>query len=141
MWGDGQVARDYLHVTDLVRACSIAATTESADPVYNIGTGQEITLNRLLEAISETVGRSFRVIRLPGRPFDVPRLALDSRHANEQLGWLPQITLAAGLLDTWRWVASSNGCIESPSRPDLALWIKIDLGIGQIIGPCHGCVA
>ncbi|PKQ28284.1 MAG: NAD-dependent epimerase [Candidatus Anoxymicrobium japonicum] len=104
VWGDGEIIRDYLHVTDLVRACLAAATTETTGPIFNIASGQGTSLNQLLEVIERVIGRPPRIVRLPARPFDVPRLVLDSKRAQRALRWQPQIPLEEGILDTWNWV-------------------------------------
>jgi UDP-glucose 4-epimerase len=103
IWGDGEITRDYLHVADLARACLLAATVETPHAVFNISTGRETSLNQLIAALGAALGQAIPVVRLPGRPFDVPRLALDNRRAQAELGWLPQVTLQKGLLDTWQW--------------------------------------
>lgn len=103
VWGDGEITRDYLHVSDLARACVMAATITAPHAIFNISTGQETSLNQLLKIIETVIGQPPRVIRLPARPFDVPRLALDNRRARTELGWTPQTALSDGLLDTWQW--------------------------------------
>lgn len=103
IWGSGEVTRDYLHVSDLVQACLVAATAQAAEPIFNISSGMETSLNRLLEIIGTVLSEPVHVVRLPARPFDVPRLALDSQRAREQLGWSPRVPLEEGILDTWAW--------------------------------------
>jgi UDP-glucose 4-epimerase len=106
IWGDGEITRDFFHVSDLAQACLIAATSETVDSVFNIGSGQGTTLNQLLELIESIVQKTFRVVQLPARPFDVPKLVLDVRKAHAGLDWTPKVSLEEGILDTWRWVRS-----------------------------------
>ena len=104
IWGDGESVRDYFHVSDLVEACVLAATSTPNKAVLNIGSGQGVSLNQLLERIQEVIETPFQVIRLPSRPFDVPKLILDVRAARTELMWEPRVSLEEGILDTWNWI-------------------------------------
>ena len=106
IWGDGEVTRDFFHVSDLAEACLVAATSETTTPVFNIGSGRGMSLNQLLEIIEPVVQEPFRVVRLPPRSFDVPKLFLDIQQARTELKWAPRMSLEEGILDTWQWVSS-----------------------------------
>jgi len=105
IWGEGSIARDYFFVTDLVTALQACAVAPGAAAgVFNIGGPREVTLLELLAAVECTVGRAAEVRYEPARPFDVPRVALDTRRAGEVLGWRPAVDLAVGLARTWDWL-------------------------------------
>lgn len=106
IWGDGSITRDYFYVSDLARACLLAANSEMESPVINIGSGQGVSLNQLLEIIQHVVEKPLHVIRLPSRPFDVSEVILDIEHARTHLGWQPTISLEQGVYKTWEWVQS-----------------------------------
>jgi UDP-glucose 4-epimerase len=104
IWGDGSVTRDYLYVGDLVRACVMAAQTDIPDLLVNIGSGEELSLNDLLQIIRDTIGVTFAVEYQAGRPFDVLRLALDITRARQVLGWEPTVSMTFGIKRTWNWI-------------------------------------
>jgi UDP-glucose 4-epimerase len=104
IWGDGNVVRDYLYVSDLVDALELAAEVETSSKVFNIGHGHGASLNELLEMIAAVVGEWAVVEYLPGRPLDVPVSVLDIGRAESELGWSPRTELAEGIARTWGWI-------------------------------------
>lgn len=104
VWGDGSVTRDYFHVSDLVHACLLAATTKTQSKIFNIGSGCGYSLVELIGIIQKIVHQPFHVIHTPPRPFDVPELVLNIERAQFELGWYPQVSLEVGLERTWKWI-------------------------------------
>jgi UDP-glucose 4-epimerase len=101
----GDASRDYLYVEDLVAALVAAATRPgAAGGVFNLGGAAEVTLGELVAAVERTVGRAATVQREPRRPFDAPRIVLDTRAAGERLGWRPGVALDEGLARSWAWL-------------------------------------
>ena len=114
IWGDGEVVRDYLYVSDLVDALELAALIESREKVLNIGSGEGLSLNALIRCISEVVGEHPAVEYLPARPLDVPASVLNVGRAKSALGWEPETGLAEGIERTWAWIQTlSNSKVES----------------------------
>jgi UDP-glucose 4-epimerase len=97
IWGDGSVTRDYLHVNDVATAFSCALDYEGPSQVFNIGSGQGVSLNELAVAIETELGCHLARRYLPGRSFDVPVSILDNSRARAELRWSPSIPLAEGL--------------------------------------------
>jgi len=109
IWGDGEVTRDYIYIDDAVRALIMAAEYQpppDGHRVFNIGAGQGVSLNQLVEEIRQVVDEPVKVNYTAGRPVDVPINVLDIRRARELLGWSPRMTLRNGLQRTWKWVSS-----------------------------------
>lgn len=111
IWGDGTVVRDYLHISDVVRALLfplqyMSASTHSAlgTQVFNIGSGQGQSINNLIETIAHVTGCHPEVNYLPGRGFDVPVNVLDISKVQKHLGWVPNVSLNDGLARTWAWM-------------------------------------
>lgn len=109
IWGDGSVVRDYLHISDVVRALLAAVTPGSANQVFNIGSGQGSSLNTLLSTIRDVTGKDLKAGYQPGRGFDVPVNVLDVTRAAQQLGWRPQTDLHTGISQTWQWIQQEYG--------------------------------
>jgi UDP-glucose 4-epimerase len=99
MYGDGQKTRDYIYIDDVIRAnlmvLDIAADFE--EPVFNIGTGIETTLNDLYKKIAEILNRKAEPIYLPDRPGEQVRYCLDYSKIKKVLGWEPKYSLEEGL--------------------------------------------
>lgn len=106
LWGDGgTIVRDFFHVSDLTHAMVLAANDARPTGVYNIGGGQPVSLNHLLDLLSPLASSAHPLIvrRDDPRPFDVPWLVLDISRARQTLGWEPQVPLHSGLATTWTW--------------------------------------
>lgn len=101
IWGDGSVVRDYVHVSDVVRALIAgAAERETASKVFNIGTGVGTSLNELVDVVERVTGRRAQRIYSPGRSFDIPENVLETTQAREQLGWSASLSLEDGIAQT-----------------------------------------
>ena len=104
IWGDGEIARDYLYIGDLARAFLSACQNTHSTKLFNIGSGRPCTLNRLLDLLREVTGRPVAVDYRPARSCDVPVNYLDCDRARRELGWEPEVEFRAGLERTWRWL-------------------------------------
>lgn len=106
VWGNGDIVRDFFYVGDLARACLLAANTDVAAGVYNIGGGVPITLRELIEMIRYVTGRAVPVIHAPARGFDPPSIVLDISKARCMLGWTPRVPIVDAIARTWSWITS-----------------------------------
>lgn len=103
IFGDGQQSRDFVYVTDVVAALVNAATAKAIDrQVINIGSGVETTIQALVTAVEQAVGRSVNVLTNSEKAGGVPRLVADISRARTLLGFRPQVPLAEGLQRTLR---------------------------------------
>jgi len=102
MWGDGNKTRDYVYIEDAVRANLLALSIPSdhPNPVFNIGTGTETTLNVLYKKIADILGVEARPIYYPDRSGEHMRYCLDNTKAIKELGWKPKCSLDEGLRNT-----------------------------------------
>jgi UDP-glucose 4-epimerase len=99
VFGDGRQTRDWVEVSDVVRANLLAAESELTGPV-NIGHGHETSVLQLIEALREVGyrGRSLADPEFaPARLGEVSRSCLDVTRARTELGWEPQVQLGEGL--------------------------------------------
>lgn len=108
VFGDGLQTRDYVFVGDIVAAnLAAAAAPDPRHPVYNVGTGREVSVLELAAAIAEAAGvdpASFTPQHEPARAGEVLRSCLDVGRARAELG-LPEPTpLTAGISATLDWV-------------------------------------
>jgi UDP-glucose 4-epimerase len=98
VFGDGHQTRDWVEVSDVVRANLMAADSELTGPV-NIGHGRETSVLDLLAALNDVVAQRLSVEPrfAPARTGEVSRSCLDVARAREELGWTAEVTLRDGL--------------------------------------------
>jgi len=104
-WGTGTSLREFLHVDDLGEACVFALEhwQPTADQLQhlNVGTGVDLTIRELAEAVAEATGFRGTIVWDASKPDGTPKKQLDvSRLA--ALGWRARIPLREGLGDTVR---------------------------------------
>lgn len=95
-WGSGSPRREFLHVDDLADACAFILSLENPPDWINVGTGEEVTIRALTEAVASVVGYSGRVVWDASKPDGTPRKLLDVSRLSS-LGWRARINLRAGL--------------------------------------------
>jgi GDP-L-fucose synthase len=101
LWGSGNPLREFLHVDDLARAaCDLMEGGQTG--LYNVGSGEELSIRTLAETISRIVGYRGPVEWDASRPDGTPRKLLDSTRVRAT-GWAPRIPLEAGISATYRW--------------------------------------
>lgn len=99
IWGDGNKTRDYVYVDDVVRANILALELplDYPDPVFNVSTQKEVTLNTLYATIARLLDKEPRPIYHPDRPGEQMRFSLDNTKLKEALHWAPMINIEEGL--------------------------------------------
>jgi UDP-glucose 4-epimerase len=98
LFGDGLQSRDFTEVGNAVQALRLAAAAPAAvGQVYNVGTGQAVTLLELLGELNTLLGTSVEPILGPPRAGDVRHSRADISRARRDLGYAPSVSFAAGL--------------------------------------------
>ncbi len=97
--GDGEQARDMLHVAD-VAVANITALHRGAGGTYHISTGTPVTINELFRKLAILTDYKLEPKFGPARKGDVYRIALDNARARQDLGWEPKVSLEEGLTQT-----------------------------------------
>ena len=98
IFGDGEQARDFVFVGDIVRA-NIMAAESAATGVYNIGTGTSVSVNELAMKIVSAMGRQMEPVHAPPRPGDI-RLSVADISRARAFDYQPRTVLEEGLLKT-----------------------------------------
>ena len=102
VWGTGAPRREFLHVDDLADAVLYLLQAYDAEPVVNIGWGEDITVRELAEIIVSVIGYKGCLTFDSSKPDGTPRKLLDVSRLTE-LGWRPRISLRAGIESTYAW--------------------------------------
>jgi len=98
IYGDGEQTRDLTYVEDVVKANILAAESD-ASGVFNVGTGESISINGLARIIISTIGKNLKPEYQPARPGDVRDSLADVTRART-IGYKSQYNLEEGLHET-----------------------------------------
>lgn len=107
VWGSGVALREFLHVDDLADALVFLLDQANPPQLTNIGSGQEVSIKQLAEAMKEVVGFKGEITWDLSKSDGTPRKLLDCSQLN-QLGWKAQIPLVQGLVETYRWAVANR---------------------------------
>jgi UDP-glucose 4-epimerase len=101
VFGDGEQTRDFVHVSDVVRANLLAAVSErAAGEVINVASGKSASLLELIALIRKSIGEEaagLEIEHAPPRAGDLRESSADITKARALLGYQPQVTLEEGL--------------------------------------------
>ena len=101
LWGTGSAIREFLHVDDLASACLFALSLDNPPDVMNVGSGEEVTIRELAEAVKAATGSRAEIRWDASKPDGTPRKLCDTALIRS-LGWRPEIDLRRGLEMTVR---------------------------------------
>ncbi|MBC7662201.1 MAG: GDP-L-fucose synthase [Caulobacter sp.] len=96
VWGSGTPMREFLYVDDLADACVHMMEQGYDGPLVNIGTGQDVTIRELAEAVMKVVGFTGRIVFDASKPDGTPRKLLDVGRLHA-LGWQHRVDLKQGI--------------------------------------------
>ena len=120
---DGYQQRDFVSVYDVARACRLALETKgAAGEVFNIASGQQITIRELGRRIGMALGKNLEPeITGKYRSGDIRHCFADISKARRILGYQPLITLEQGLEDLSEWLEGQIAHdLVDQSRAELA---------------------
>lgn len=112
IFGDGEQTRDFIDVKDVAAANVAAAENLEASGTFNVGTGSEISINRLVEILREVTGEDFEATHGPERPGDVRHCTADATRLREVLGVSPSTDVAGNLERYYAWMTSDPISLE-----------------------------
>jgi UDP-glucose 4-epimerase len=108
LYGDGSQTRDFVFCEDLAAGLVAAATTPRiGGQIFQLASGVETSLARLIELIGETTGITPDVRREPPRQGEIQRNYSLIDKAKAVLGYSPRVELREGLQRTWDWFSST----------------------------------
>jgi UDP-glucose 4-epimerase len=102
--GDGLQTRDFIYVDDTVAAIIALATLDAAGGrTLNVGSGREVAIHEVVEAICEIAGYTGEIFHAPARVADVRRHRADVTQVEALLGPVARTSLRDGLERTFSW--------------------------------------
>lgn len=101
IWGTGSPLREFLHVDDLADACCFLIQHPDPPDWVNVGSGEEVTIQRLAESVAQVVGYTGKITNDLSKPDGTPRKLCDTQLINS-LGWTAQTKLTDGLKSTYQ---------------------------------------
>lgn len=102
LWGSGLPMREFLFVDDMAKAVVFALENKLPDYLYNVGTGEDLTIKELAETIQKIIGHKGEIIWDSAKPDGTPRKLMDVSKMHE-LGWKHQVELKDGIQQTYNW--------------------------------------
>jgi len=106
VWGSGKPIREFLHVDDLADALVFLIERYSDAAPINIGSGEELSIRSIAEAVSRTVGFEGGLAFDPTKPDGAPRKLFDNTRI-ARMGWTAATSLDDGLTRTYEWFLES----------------------------------
>jgi UDP-glucose 4-epimerase len=102
---DGTCVRDYIHVADLAASHLAAARALVAghdlEPVYNLGSGEGVSVRQIMDAIADVTGIAFEPEVHPRRPGDPARIVASGELAARDLDWKMRHSLHDMVASAW----------------------------------------
>jgi GDP-L-fucose synthase len=102
LWGSGTPMREFLFVDDMAKAVVFALENKLPDYLYNVGTGEDLTIKELAETIQQITGHKGEIIWDSTKPDGTPRKLMDVSKMHD-LGWKHQVDLEEGIQKTYDW--------------------------------------
>jgi nucleoside-diphosphate-sugar epimerase len=103
VYGDGEQTRDFTFVSDAVAANLSAGFGDAQGVALNIGGGSRVSVNQVIAALQDLLGRELRVDYRPSEHGDVRHTSADITLAAQMLGYQPAVGLRDGLAAELSW--------------------------------------
>lgn len=106
---DGSCIRDFIHICDLAHAHTLALQylidkkSSSNCEVFNLGTGNGISVLEAINAFEKVSGVKLNYVIGPRRPGDVVAIYANKDKAEKELGWIPEYSLEDVMRTAWLW--------------------------------------
>jgi UDP-glucose 4-epimerase len=113
IFGDGEQTRDYVYVGDVVQANMVVSEADLGGGFdldarsFNVGTGNETSVNKLARTLMSSAGREVEIQYAPARPGELEWNSLNCDKLRA-LGWEAEVDIEEGLGRTYRWIAGER---------------------------------
>lgn len=103
IWGDGKQTRSFLYIDECLEGTLRLTRASNFEGPVNIGSDEMVTINQLVDIVSDIAGKRLQKNHIPG-PTGVRGRNSDNNLIEAKLGWKPSATLRSGLEKTYEWI-------------------------------------
>ncbi len=104
VWGDGNQTRNLIHAADVASAVIATLAQDKGYAAYNVATPRSVSMNEVLTTLLEVDGfTDAKVVHLLEKAGGASALEVSSAAFAARFGWVPSMSLRAGLADTIDW--------------------------------------
>jgi dTDP-L-rhamnose 4-epimerase len=117
IYEDGQQSRDFVHVSDVVRASLLAMERDEADyQVFNVGTGRPLSILAIARMLIDNLADGQIEPQVVGkyRRGDIRHCFADITKIRDRLGYTPQVSFEEGISDLVGWVREQEAADRFP---------------------------
>ena len=108
IWGDGKQTRSFCYIDDCLEGVYRLMESDHKEPL-NIGSDRLISINGLVDLVSEIAGKKLNKVYQLDKPQGVRGRNSDNTLCKKVLGWEPQISLEEGLKKNYGWIKKQLG--------------------------------
>jgi UDP-glucuronate 4-epimerase len=114
VFGDGSMARDFTHVTDIVAAIRQAMNETAGLRIVNVGNSSPCTVQALVDKLGRALDMEPRVRHVERPPGEMDVTFADIALAAQRWGWRPKVALDSGLADFAAWIKAEELAGRNP---------------------------
>lgn len=104
IFGDGTMERDYVYVKDVTNAISSMFAKKSKFDTYNIGSGVDTSVNKLVGIVEIVANKKAEVVKLPTPATYIHKVVLDTTRFITEFGKINHISLEDGIKNTYKYI-------------------------------------
>ncbi|WDF62508.1 GDP-L-fucose synthase family protein [Flavobacterium sp. KACC 22763] len=106
LWGSGKPMREFLYVDDMAKAVVFALENKLPHYLYNVGTGQDLAIEKLATIVQQVTGHTGKIIWDADKPDGTPKKLMDVSKMHK-LGWKHEVELYEGIKTTYDWFSKN----------------------------------
>ena len=110
VFGDGHTKRDYTYIDDIIQGViSAIEYNKTGYEIINLGGGEPVTLNRMIEELEKYLSKKAIINRMPMQKGDVDKTVSDISKAEKLLNYHPETSFTEGIRKFTEWLGMQNG--------------------------------
>jgi nucleoside-diphosphate-sugar epimerase len=99
--GDGEMRRDYIHVSDVASACIASMESRVKNDTFNVGTGTNVSVNEVVDVL-KTFAPNLTATNIDKPKGYAPHTLADISKTKNLLNWSPKIEIQEGLAEMFK---------------------------------------
>lgn len=107
IWGNGEAIRDGIYIDDFAEAMALATDPEVPPGDYNVGTGVDTSVNRMVEILCNYANHYPDIIYDLSKPTAIPARRVSTKRLRS-MGWEPKVSMEEGLKRTYSWYLTTS---------------------------------